>query len=545
MSWPVERPLPLDSLVAATGAALGAVRGQGYYFAALDSVTVDSTSAPPEVVLYVDRGAEVRVGELRFEGLTVLDEGDLRRLMETRPGRSLDRRQLEADLDVVLARYEARGYPLVQLRIADIRLLPGEPPALAVTIEVDEGRTLTLERVEVRGGERTRPGFAARLAGLRPGQPLTNYAPEEIRRRLAETLFFEEVGAPELRLVSDSSAVLVIPVTEEPPGVFDLVLGYLPPASGQGRGALVGNGHLELQNLFGSGRELAVRLNRLPGQVSSVDVHVADPYVFGLPFSMEGQFSGLQQDSTYGKQQYRAEVGYLVGRGLTAVASYSREATRPGQHGLEIVNQRQRIARATAGFGGVGLRYRRLDRSVNPGRGLLLEMNLESGRKERYEARVVDGDTSDVGSVLRQQRLQVDARLYVPALARQVLVLGGDAALLLSEVYDRSDLFRFGGATSLRGYNEDQFLGRTVARALVEYRYQIDRQSYAFLFFDLGYVDAPGLDDGTAAVRRLYPGYGLGMQFSTGLGLMNVSAALNPEDGPTAMRIHAGLSFGL
>jgi len=114
-----------------------------------------------------------------------------------------------------------------------------------------------------------------------------------------------------------------------------------------------------------------------------------------------------------------------------------------------------------------------------------------------------------------------------------------------SDTYDRSDLFRLGGANTLRGYDEDQFLGHIVGRLLFEYRYQIDRESFAYVFSDLGFVATPALSDASAQ-RQWKPGYGVGIQVSTDLGLIRASYGLNPDDArPLNGRIHLGLSFGL
>jgi outer membrane translocation and assembly module TamA len=119
-----------------------------------------------------------------------------------------------------------------------------------------------------------------------------------------------------------------------------------------------------------------------------------------------------------------------------------------------------------------------------------------------------------------------------------------DASLLQSDTYDPSDLYRFGGATTLRGYDEERFLGRLVSRSLIEYRYQLDPESFAFAFTDVGYVEAPETgDDGVE--RGVYPGFGLGLQFDTALGIVNTSYAANREGGQFSGRIHVGLSFGL
>ena len=88
-----------------------------------------------------------------------------------------------------------------------------------------------------------------------------------------------------------------------------------------------------------------------------------------------------------------------------------------------------------------------------------------------------------------------------------MLVLGVDALDLISDAYDRSDLFRFGGASTLRGYDEERFFAATAGRALAEYRYQLDVRSYAYVFLDVGYVnvnwDRAWFDDVVVSTERI------------------------------------------
>ena len=311
------------------------------------------------------------------------------------------------------------------------------------------------------------------------------------------------------------------------------------------RGRLVGNGRLALRNPFGQGRTLSLHLSRLPNQVSRVDVTVADPFVLGLPFGVEAGFQGLEQDSTYGKRAYRGNVQTRLATGLRLSGRFSREVVGSGKAGLRFGrNGRQVVPNSRARFFGLGVRVSTLDRVVSPTRGTYVEMDLESGAKERTESRIVDGDTVRETTLLGQRRLQATGRQVLPVSTRFVIVAGGDAAMLLSAEYDRSDLFRFGGASTLRGYDEDRFLGRFTGRALIELRWLMDVVSHAYAFFDLGYVDRPQTPD-QEAKQSLYPGYGIGIQYRTPIGLVNVSVAMNPEDGLAKARIHAGLSLGL
>jgi hemolysin activation/secretion protein len=129
-------------------------------------------------------------------------------------------------------------------------------------------------------------------------------------------------------------------------------------------------------------------------------------------------------------------------------------------------------------------------------------------------------------------------------MAGVTLALGADLQVLVSDEADASDLYRLGGASSLRGYDEDRFAGTAVARALVEARRRLEGPSYAFVFADLGYVDSPTIL-GTDGETAVHPGFGAGVQLETGAGLLNISYAVNPEEGLLNGRIHFGLAFGL
>lgn len=545
--WPAAQPTaPLDSLHMVARRVLTQFQHDGYYRAQIDSAVVDSAGTPPRVRLYVRRGPRIEVGRIRIEGEEQFSEATLRRLMDTEAGEALNPERLEADLEALVTHYEEAGYPLAQVQVEDVTLVDGVPPQLELVIQIEERRKLWLKRIEVDSSTRSSPRYLAQAAGLEPGAVMRGYDPEAIQQRLEKTGLFREVGLPELRITAEGGAIMHLPLKEKAPGTFDLVLGYLPPDVKGGSGHLVGNGHLTLENLFGGGRTMGLRLDRRPGQVSRVHVRIADPYFIGWPLRIEGRFTGEQRDSTYGKQAYRLATGYQFEGGLEVFGTLTREVTRPGQAGARLRDGAQRIPRAEAWFAGLGIRYQRVDHPVNPRRGVSLETNLERGRKARTTRTVTaEGDTTLRRQSLKQERLNTEGRLFIPTLSRQVLALGADAQMLLSDEYDRSDLFHVGGANSLRGYDEDRFIGHIVGRVFLEYRYQIDRQSYAFVFSDLGYVRTPRLAD-LKAVQALHPGYGIGMQFYTNFGLINASYALSTEDeSPANGRIHIGLSVGL
>ncbi|MEZ4698845.1 MAG: POTRA domain-containing protein [Rhodothermales bacterium] len=532
-----------DSLALVAGAVIDALQRDGHYQARVDSIRA-FPGAAPVVVVYAHPGPAPRIAEVRISGARVMTAETLRALMKTRPGRTLNAETLESDIDALLVAYTERGYGLAAVSVARIELGATAQDGLIVELQVDEGEPVTVAAVELVGAARTRRAYVERLTGLRAGDVLARDL-DEVRLRLEETGFFARVERPVLYRLPSGAIALRMVVEEASPGVFDLVLGYQPPAGSARSQGLVGNGHLELRNLFGGGRVMALHLNRLPGQISRLEASFRDPYVAGWPLQLEMTFLGLQQDSTYATQRYLGAMGYRVAPGLDVLLTVSREVTRPGFAGAQLVGGQQRIARSDAVFAGATVRYRRVDRLTNPRRGLAAETRFERGNKERVAFSSLGvADTTSVTALVRQERLAMQARLYVPTLARQVFVLGGEANAVIGKVLDESDLLRFGGAASLRGYEEDRFRGQFVQRSFAEYRYQFERDSYAYLFFDLGYVDRPATAT-SARQRDVYPGYGFGFQFGTSVGLINTSFALSPDDAPTEAKVHVGISVGL
>ncbi len=547
VDWPASvSTASLDSVRAVGRRLVEELRRDGYYYAQLDSTVVDTTGSSSTVRLHGRRGPQVDVGRLHIQGAASVSASEVRRLMDTQEGAPFDPKRFEADVQALLDRYENAGHPLAQIRVTETKIDTASPPRLQLTLQIDEGPSLWFKRMDVSDDARTSPGLLARLAGLKRGAPLTNYDPDAIRKSLRESPFLESVGVPTLRVTPDGGAIIQVPIEEAPPGAFDLALGYLPPSPPRGEGQLVGSGRLLLEHLFGGGRRLDLTLDRRPGQASIFDLSISDPYIFGLPFRLTGQFEGEQRDSTYGKRSYGLDAGYQFGAAFELTGSFSREVVTPGQAGARLRDGRQRVPRSRTFFYGLGIRYESIDRPVNPRRGVRVNVQVEQGRKRRAFQRVTaEGDTTRQRESSRQDRFRSTVRAFVPLFDRQVLVVGGDGSVLRSRDYDRSDLFRFGGAQSLRGYDEDRFLGNVILRGLVEYRVQLDRRSYAYAFGDLGYVARPELGP-APATREWRPGYGLGAQIQTDIGLITTTYALNPEVAtPADGRLHLGLSLGL
>ena len=108
-----------------------------------------------------------------------------------------------------------------------------------------------------------------------------------------------------------------------------------------------------------------------------------------------------------------------------------------------------------------------------------------------------------------------------------------------------TDMFRLGGLSTLRGFNELEFYASRFAVATAELRYFTGPDSYLLAFFDQGYFQN-NLQD---RFQDDYPfGLGAGISFSTGAGIFSFvysvgkSSALQQNLNFQDARIHFGIT---
>ena len=322
-----------------TGAAPGvllpeafAQSGSGTHAVALAGTPAEAPENGPAAPDGADSpdSARVALGEVRIVGLDAARLRMVEAEVAFGAGASFDPVRLEADIGRMLAILEREGLPLAAASVETIGPSGDAADRLAVALRVEPGPEVALRRFDPEGARRAKPKLMARLAGMKPGAKILRFDAERIRRRIEGKELFEAVGAPVLRIAADTTAVVRIPVEEGPPGVFDLALGYLPPSERGGRGSVTGSGRLALRNPFGRGLAASLRLHRLPDQVSTLDVSAGWPFPFGLPLGLEAGFSGLEEDSTYGKRAWRGQISYDLAPGMSAFAVFSRERTASG-----------------------------------------------------------------------------------------------------------------------------------------------------------------------------------------------------------------------
>lgn len=509
---------------------------EGYYDARVDSVerscSPDSTSVT--LRLRIEEGRRTLLGAIRVEGEHLLDEPEILGLLETRPGDPLRKPVLERDLDALLRRYEQLGHPFAECTVDGLALSPGgETDLLTLLLKVNEGLRMTIDEIRVEGATETDPEVIVRETRFGQGEQYDPARVDAIRPRLQRLNLFEDVADPEL-YVRGQKGGLLIRVREGNTNSFDGIVGYVPGSREGEAGYVTGLASVSMRNLFGSGRKFGFRWQREDRFTQELGLRYAEPWLFGQPVNLGGGFLQRKQDTTFVKRVLDLRGELMITDALTAGLLFSTESVIPSDTAAI------RVLRSSVLSIGADVQYDTRNDLYSPTAGARYRTDYQYGSRRIRNVPAQLGDR--VRSRTTIQRVGVDLDLFFSLFRGQVLALGLHGKEVRSASVDESEMFRFGGARSLRGYREGQFLGSRIAWTTTEYRFLLSRRSFLNGFVDTGYYYRPAdALRGTEQADDFKVGYGLGLQVETGLGIVAVSFALGEGDTFATGKVHLGL----
>lgn len=517
----------------------------GYLSALIDSVSVNR--GRERITLYASRGCLFTVSMFSVEVETVMrqDEAyeELKEEFRLEQGRLIrtgviyNQRDTEREIRDFIRFWEREGYLFARAKPS---LNPNfETCTTELNIIIDPGERVVVSEQLYPGLERNEPEFLRRISGVRAGDIITPQKLRNARLNVENTGLFQSVN--EISVVKIGSEYsLLYDLEERRTNSFDLLFGYVPEPDGGTN--FIGSGDLILRNVFFQGSRLDVSFERLSQFVTKLDAGYESIYIGSTPFGAGMRFSFEQQDTLYQIRNLRLNGRYRLSSSTNLIGTLRQEVSASGTVPAEF----QRVFDANSFFTGLGIEFRETDRLLNPSRGFMFRMLAETGFKRIGDPRIANFTDRNRWS---QQEIEITARAFISPFSRQVVSPSVNGYIMISPEYTESDFNRFGGARSFRGYREDQFQSARMIWGDTEYRYLLDRLSYAFVFGAVGYYERPeliferGLNIGTQS--ELLYSYGLGLSYATPLGIMQFTYALSRDDDFSNGKIHVGITANL
>ena len=524
-----------DSIIARLSRHLTA---NGYFNFKIDSFSVKKDSSAIKIILVLKEGVPTTINKIIFDGLNRNDSEFVLQNFSYLTGKVFSKYELESAINQTLRKFENNGYPFTEIKIQSMLFTGGNSPHPTVNIylKLNKGEPAKIDRIEVEGNSGTKSYVISREFRFNAGEEYSEKKIEQGVAALQKLDYFQEVAKPQYYVDQGGNGILRVRVKEKSTNNFDGIVGYVPSQNKKTNGYFTGYLNISLRNLFGTGRAFAFRWMQENKYSQELELKYLEPWVFNFPINILARLYQRKQDTTYVKRTLNFELTYLASENFSASILAGSESTTPTLNkslNLSVFN-------SSSFSSGVIFQYDSRDNIFAPASGAIFNSAYKFTQKKIYGPKELL--TPGTKTKTFNQKLELNFAFYLQLFNRNVLAFNLSGRELRGSQLDISDLYRIGGANSVRGYREKQFAGNRTAWSNFEYRYLLARNSFAFLFLDAGYfLKSEGVIGSPNKQSEFLRSYGLGFSLATGLGILKVSYAIAKGSALTEGFIHFGL----
>ena len=265
----------------------------------------------------VEEGPRFRIGTVEFSGDIIGMEEDMLNLLTVRDEEYVSRQSLREDILKMTDYYAESGYAFAGIRPVTTKSQVGN--RIDVTFQIDKGELVYIDRITIKGNNRTRDNVIRRELLIAEGGVFDSKAIRQSTQALQRLSYFEEVNiTPEPSLDPDRMNV-IIEVKEKSTGTFSIGAGY----SSVDKIMLMGQ--ISENNFLGRGDTLAFSAN-VSGVSQRFNLGYTNPHLYDSAlswgvdaFSTEREYDDYTKDSKGGGLR----IGYPIWGKWKAYGNYS------------------------------------------------------------------------------------------------------------------------------------------------------------------------------------------------------------------------------
>lgn len=435
-------------------------------------------------------------------------------------------------LSGIITYLQNNGHPFAKVWLEVERL---DPKDAAAILHIDKGAEVKITEIHLKGegAEKVGKVYIKNFISIQEGDLYDESRVAKISSRIRQIQFIDEIKPSEILFTPDGAEVFLY-LESNPVSLINGVVGLQPnPVTGEN--VFTGDVRLKLQNILNKGELLDVNWRSLQPETQDLNLQLSYPFLFNSPFGIDGSFDLYRRDSTFLTTVANVGIQYFMKGGNYLKVFYEAENSNLlSGAGNNINLPNTNFSSVSSNQYGLGFYRRQLDYLPNPSKGLELSIDGLIGRRS---SRRPDADTS---SVVTTYALRANISWYIPLTRRHVIKLANRSKMYYAPEIFVNELYRFGGLTTMRGFDEEELFSSSLTTFSVEYRFLVDQNSHAFAFFDQAFYENSSGD-----YYKDNPfGVGAGFSFGTNIGVFSISYGIGKQfDNPMLLRngkVHFG-----
>ncbi len=517
-------------------------RSSGHLTASIDSVKTDSNRTRA----YIHLGHQYNWANLRFH------EDASRWLEKTNFARNDGQYSVRAFnqmVDDLLEFGENHGYPFTSIELDSVEALND---GLSAYLNLDKHRLFTYDSISIVGSAKVSRRFLYQYLGFKVGDVYSEQIARKIDDNLTQLPYIKLAKPSRVVFVADKVNVYVY-IDERKTDQIDGIVGFAPNTDN--RLLLTGEANIKLQNIVKRGIGYALHWKSFNAQSQTLDMKASLPYLLQRPVGVNGEFNYIKFDTQFFTVQTQLGINYLfegsdylkfyIQRKTSALISVDTSTIRLN----ESLPETNPVNSASYG---IQLFRSKLDNPRNPRKGFQLQLNGNVGtrniqkdiRISEVEFRNAANEAYTIYDSLDLKSIQAEFSYgithFLPIRKRVALVSAIDGQHLIANTIFDNDLYWFGGAKSLRGFNEQSLQASGYTMLTLEYRYLFGGNSFFQLFTNAAY-----LTNQNSNTSDMPYGFGVGVNLDINNGVLNLAYALGSEQGNGIQLNQAKIHFGV
>lgn len=186
---------------------------------------LDSATNKYTVTITVQEGDRYTFGDVSVEStIPEVDGKSLESVIETHKGDVYNAKNVEDSIIALTEKVAGSGYAFAQVTPRGDRNF--ENHTISVVYTIDQGTKAYIERIEIRGNDRTRDYVIRREFDVSEGDAFNQVLIQRAKKRLENLNYFEKVDISTVPGSQPDQVVLVVDVVEKSTGEFSVGAGY-------------------------------------------------------------------------------------------------------------------------------------------------------------------------------------------------------------------------------------------------------------------------------------------------------------------------------
>ena len=478
-------------------------------FTAFNMILAGEEKLRPETFVFNNKYS---LKKISVTGEKYFDEVVLEDIYPGYKDRKLSSRLIENLINSIIDFYLDKSFPLVKVKVKDL-IMNKELKNAELVLEIESGEYVMIYGALFKGANTTNKSVLIRETRLTFPLPFDDYISKTGAEYLYKTGMF--VTKPGVFIVKKGNGYNYMYDLEE--DKFNSINGLVGYSSKEEDGGFFGEFELYLGNMFGTFRQLSVFWKRISDD-EELRLSYIEPWLYKWPLKSRWSFFQQFREKLFLEREYSTDLDYNYNISLNILTGASIRQIFPdstyngGQKSIQNMYYS-------------GIRYSNIPYYESLDEGFISEMKLSGIRKKTDK---VSNDAEIELSFAANYNFYGD--FYFRTENKYVQTFSEDSL----DIYD---LNKLGGAMSVRGYREDQFLSVLSAYSKNEIYLKFSKRNGLFTLFDIGAYSGTQSPSEVKGIEFIF-GYGAGIKFSTGIGEMKVTYAVPHEEGFESGKVH-------